>query len=195
MAQNGADTEETDSQTNLPHAFVVEASGPAQKKATANGVTEIDTKTLEFVEQVDTLEDFAFYYRQQATINEKNHILDHLLAGASHDTCKYRLNGRADEWDVTIDGRVEAFVGVADAMVDYENPMECAEFDTRFAKTVSNAGDSMSKDEVVEHITERLRDSDLWGPGADLAFLNAKNAAREDISTDVKQLAETVAAD
>ncbi|WIV67521.1 hypothetical protein [Natrialbaceae archaeon AArc-T1-2] len=177
----------------LPHSFLVDASGPVTR------VTERGDDTIEKVRadvtiqrHLETLSEFADFWKLRNKRRWKAAAVETLLDSDDELTTYELTEDHIDSWDVVVDGRVEAYVGLAETMIDYDGDDPR---DSDLPKTIADrlrlAGEGhRDVDHVVTDFARDLRTSELWGRGVDLAYINAKHAQRKDVADDLANLLE-----
>lgn len=186
----------------LSRGFVVQASGPVTATATrsANVVEETEaTATLErrITDPVLAANLYELHNRQNAKAHAIRLLLNEENAddGVSYDL----TTDQVEEWTFEVDGAVAAF---RDAMETWATWLTAEDGITgmsgtkhsdlgkkladKAAKwadgitTVGSADDPHTG--ALKDVTEHLHRSEIWGPGASLAYMDARNTLREDVS-------------
>ncbi|WP_265108208.1 hypothetical protein [Halosolutus halophilus] len=140
--------------TPLPRSFLVEASGPAT-----------------------IIRDHGDVIERTAGEDPKQEAINRLLGRQEDDQVRY--DEQAAEWDVLIDGHVQAYFGLAETIVDGIDLESFDAPDQRFHDRVRNyIGKDV--DELVADFAHDLNPSSLWGPGVRIAELAVKHDNRED---------------
>lgn len=186
----------------LTRGFVVEASGPVTSKATrTEHVTETAEATATLERRITDPVLAANLYELHNRANAKAHAIRLLLNeedtddGVSYDLSQEQV----DAWEVEIDGAVAAFrdametwatwltaeegiTGMSDTKRS-ELGKQLADKAARFSSQISTtySGDGDGKTEALKDVTEDLHRSDLWGAGASLAYMDARNTLRETV--------------
>ena len=186
----GALEGETVDGTPLPRSFLVEASGPATIVRDHGDITERTEGTVEISHRIETLEEFGEFWALRSKRHPERTAVNKLL-NAQDEGMGARYD-QVGEWDVVIDGHVQAFFGVAEAIVGFDGDIE--DFDApnqRFlGRVLNNIGHDV--DTLVADFAQDLISSDLWGPGARLAEIVVKHGNRKDLESDVEALLEEV---
>ncbi len=187
------ETPEDPGAIRLPHSFLVTASGPVTR------VTERSDNTIEKVRvdvsitrRLETLAAFTDFWELRNQRYWKAGAVETLLNSEDADTNYELTREDIEDWDVVADGRVEAFVGLARAMVDYDgSDPRGSDLPRTIADRLRLAGEGhRDVDHVVTDFARDLRSSDLWGKGADLAYINVRHAQHEDIESDLERVLE-----
>lgn len=199
------DTEsDADEQTDheLPRAFIVEASGPATKTtAVSENIREQeDVDELSISRRIETLEEFSQYYHVRNHTSLKEKVINAILKDETDPTTTaYRYD--AADWSVQVDGRVGAFLGVIDVLEDEDIDVGMG------TKTMSNTKradiakgladlhvgmlqDSKTPKSAFDSLADNCHQSPLFGPGATLAYLDAKHGAGERLDRYVRRFAD-----
>ena len=103
-----------------------------------------------------------------------------------------------EAWEVTVDGRVEAFTGLVETMADYtgRDPSCRDAIPHRIAARINALTDGrQTTDDVLTEFADELHQAELWGFGAHLTLLNVKHAHHEDIEQLAASLARSLCDD
>lgn len=185
----------------LSHGFVVTASGPVTAKATRTAnVVETTEATATLERRITDPVLAANLYELHNRANAKAHAIRLLLNeedtddGVSYDLSQEQV----DAWEVEIDGRVEAFRDAMETWAEYLVAEEgiTSMSDTKRSELGKTLADKAAKwaDELPTHgskddpqitalkdVTEHLHRSDLWGAGASLAYMDARNTVHDPV--------------
>ncbi|GAB3669589.1 hypothetical protein [Halopiger thermotolerans] len=168
-------------ETVLPRSFLVEGSGPVTVVRDQGDVVERTEGEISISRRLETLEGFATFWYFRDLRNWKRNAIREVLKEQEDDSLRYAISDeQLKEWDVQVDGRAEAFIGVAETIVDGEVSDDFDEPDQRFLGYVDNVG-NRDVDEMTLDFAKDLKLSDLWGPGVRLAELVVRHANREDL--------------
>ncbi|OLZ41509.1 hypothetical protein A6E15_11175 [Natrinema saccharevitans] len=171
---------------------MVTASGPVTRVSERSDATvEKRPVTVSIERRLETLAEFVGFWKLRDYQRWKDAAVETLLGNEDCETSYELTRSHIEDWDVVADGRVEAFVGLGQLMVDYDGDPE----DTGLPKTIIDrlylAGeDDRGVDGIVIEFAQDLRSSDLWGTGVDLAYINAKHAQHEAIEDDLERVLE-----
>lgn len=196
-----SDVEPTAAEAELPRSFLVRASGPVTKEtAVSETVTERDETTMAISRRLETLAEFSTFYDVRSRSGWKAVVIKHLLETEGEDHVEYSFD--AGEWDVLADGRVEAYRGVIDVLADPDldigatSPSGTKRADVARELADLHVGlvhtDVKSEDRAFETLVEDCHREDLFGPGATIAFLDAKHGAGEPFAGYLERFAEEV---
>ncbi|OIB59378.1 hypothetical protein [Natrialba sp. SSL1] len=188
----GAIESETIDGTPLPRSFLVEGGGPVTVVRERGEVTERTEGEVEISRRLETLEAFAMFWYYRDLRNWKRNAIREVLESSEDGSLRYVISDeQLEEWDVQVDGRAQAFIGVAETIVggDIDDDFEAP--DQRFLAYVENPT-SKKADGLTLDITKDLKDSPLWGAGARLAELVVRHADREDLEHYTEALLEEV---
>ncbi|WP_306061035.1 hypothetical protein [Natronococcus wangiae] len=186
--------------TPLPRRFLATASGPVTR-ITDHGdeTTERVRAEISIEHSIETLEEFTTFWNFRDLRSWKQAALESLLEKQEPDAVTYAVNeDDLEEWDVTVDGRVEAFAGLIETMADYtgRDPACRDVVPHRIAARINGLTDGRrSTDDVLEEFADELSRAELWEPGAHLTLLNVKHAHHEDIEQLAASLARTLSDD
>lgn len=184
----------------LQRPFLVEASGPATKRTSvSSGLSEREETELSIVRRAGTLAAFDAFYEQRNKRSWKTNIVEKLLSEEVPENVVYEFD--ADDWNVQIDGRVVAFHGVIGALADPELDTggDPAMGDADYSRDLVELHRSLMRSgpydeaDAFADLVDNCRQSPLFGPGAAIATLDAKHAAREDLEGSIERLYEDVA--
>ncbi|ELY58724.1 hypothetical protein [Natronococcus jeotgali] len=181
---------ENEEVTALPRAFVVEASGPATIVRDCGGVTERTEGEISITHQIETLEEFGEFWNLRNKRFPKQDAINKLVGELEDgDVC---YEEEPDEWDVLIDGHVQAFYGLAKTIVEFDGDPDLFDAPNQryWDRVANNIGHDV--DELVQDFAKDLKSSKLWGPGARLAELTVKHANRDDLVAHTEALFEEV---
>ncbi|MFC6763556.1 hypothetical protein [Natrinema soli] len=199
-AETPDEAQSTDYTTPLPRRFLATASGPVDR------ITDYGDETTERVRadisieySIETLEEFATFWSFRDYRSWKRVALEALLEEQEPDAVTYAIDeDDLKEWDVTIDGRVEAFAGLVETMADYtgRDPSYRDAIPHRIAARINGLTDGrQTTDDVLTEFADELHRAELWGPGAHLTLLNVKHAHHEDIEQLAASLARSLSDD
>ena len=165
----GALEGETVDGTPLPRSFLVEASGPATIVRDHGDITERTEGTVEISHRIETLEEFGEFWALRSKRHPERTAVNKLL-NAQDEGMGARYD-QVGEWDVVIDGHVQAFFGVAEAIVGFHGDIE--DFDAP-NQTIPRSG-------LEQHRPRRRYARRRLRPGSDLVRpLGARCTARRD---------------
>lgn len=183
----------------LSRPFLVEASGPVTKRTrVSGGLVETEETEVSIIRRAGTLEAFDAFYSEHNTRDWKKNVIQRLLSEEAPEDVVYEFH--ADDWDVQVDGRVDAFRGVIDVLADADletggDPrMGGADYSSKLVSyhhSLTEA-ETLDEDEAFAKVVDDCRQSPLFGPGAAIAELDAKHSARKDLEGYVEQLLEDV---
>lgn len=198
-AESNADQPAAESDdVELRRPFLVEASGPAEKIAHVTGsLAEREETEISIVRSIETLAEFDAFYAERRKTDWKTNVVERLLSEESPENVGYEFH--ADEWDVQVDGRVDAFRGVIDALADpdLDTGGDPCMGDADYCRNLVEIRDLVEserydEDEGFADLVENCRQSPLFGPGAAIAKMDARHAAREDIEGYLEEFLEDV---
>ncbi|AHG00985.1 hypothetical protein HALLA_12205 [Halostagnicola larsenii XH-48] len=130
---------ETADGTALPRSFLVEGSGPVTVVREHDDVTERTDGEISISRRLETLEAFAMFWYFRDLKNWKRNAIREVLADREDCTTRYAISDeQLEQWDVQVDGRAEAFIGVAETIVDGEVSGGIDGPDRRFLGYVEN---------------------------------------------------------
>jgi hypothetical protein len=198
--ETAAEKQSTSHTTPLPRRFLATASGPVTR-ITDHGdeTTERVRADISIEYSIETLEEFATFWGFRDFRSWKRAALEALLERQEPDAVMYALNeDDLEEWDITVDGRVETFTGLVETMTEYtgREPTCRDAIPHRIAARINGLADGRrSTDDVLKEFADELSRAELWGPGAHLTLLNVKHAHHEDIERLAATLARTLGDD
>ncbi|MFC6764599.1 hypothetical protein [Natrinema soli] len=183
--------------TPLPRRFLATASGPVDR------ITDYGDETTERVRadisieySIKTLEEFATFWSFRDYRSWKRAAL---LERQEPDAVTYAVDeDDLEAWEVTVDGRVEAFTGLVKTMADYDgrDPSCRDAIPHRIAARINGLTDGrQTTDDVLTEFADELHRAELWGLGAHLTLLNARHAHHEPIEQQAVTLARTLSDD
>ncbi len=186
--------------TPLPRRFLATASGPVDR------ITDYGDETTERVHadisieySIETLEEFATFWSFRDYRSWKRAALEALLERQEPDAVTYAVDeDDLEKWDVTVDGRVEAFAGLVETMADYtgRDPSCRDALPHQIAARINALTDGrQTTDDVLTEFADELHHAELWGLGAHLALLNVRHAHHEPIEQQAATLARTLSDD
>ncbi|TYL37273.1 hypothetical protein CV102_18385 [Natronococcus pandeyae] len=178
----------------LPRRFLATAGEPVTR------ITDHSDETTERVRvnisieySIETLEEFTTFWGFCDLRSWKRAALEALLGKQEPDTVTYAVDeDDLEEWNVQVDGRVEAFAGLVETMADYtgSKPLTRDAIPHRIAGRINGLTDGRrSTNDVLGGFADELSRAELWGAGAYLTLLNVRHAHYEDI----EQLTATIA--
>lgn len=178
--------------TQLPRSFVVEASGPATIVRDRGKVTERTDGEISITHHIETLEEFGEFWGLHTKRHPKRQAVNKLLEDLEDDSVAY--NRDIDEWDVLIDGHIQAFFGLAETIADYDGNINDFEASSHryWEQLANNIGDDV--DAIVAGFATDLKSCSVWGPGPRLAELTVKHGDRDDLESYTAALLEEVEA-
>ncbi|WP_265112250.1 hypothetical protein [Halosolutus halophilus] len=176
--------------TPLPRSFLVEASGPATIIREHGDVTERTEGEVEISYRIETLEEFGEFWALRNKRHPKQKAIHKLLGRQDDDQVRY--DEQVEEWDVQIDGHVQAYFGLAETIVEFDGDLDVFDAPDRrfFQRIANNIGKDV--DELVAGFAHDLKPSSLWGPGARIAELAVKHGNRENLEGHVEALLKEV---
>lgn len=177
----------------LPRSFLVEGSGPVTVVRDHGDVVERTKSEISISHRLETLEAFAQFWRYRDLQNWKRNAIREVLDDHEADSLRYIISDeQLDQWDIQVDGRAQAFIGVAETIVNYDDdPATIKPADHRFESYLENPTNK-DIDEFTVDLAKDVKDSPLWGPGARLAELSVRHANREDLEGYTEALLEEV---
>ncbi|RQG93705.1 hypothetical protein [Natrarchaeobius oligotrophus] len=178
--------------TPLPRAFIAEASGPATVVRDRGEVTERAEVDLEITHRIETLEEFGEFWALRNKRFPENEAIGTLLE-VEPDGARYVIgDDQLDAWDVQVDGHVQAFFGVGEAIVEFDGDLESFDAPNQrfWSRVANNIGHDV--DDLVADFARDLKSTSLWGPGAHLAELAVKHGSREGLESYTEALLEEV---
>ncbi|AXR80978.1 hypothetical protein [Natrarchaeobaculum sulfurireducens] len=178
--------------TPIPRSFLVEGSGPVTVVRDHGDVTERTEGEVTIAHRLETLEAFAEFWALRGLRNWKRNAIRTVLEAHEDDVRYVITDDQLEAWDVQVDGRAQAFIGVAETMLEEDvTAGSIGTDDQRFAGYLANATDK-DVDELTLDLARDLKRSPLWGPGAKLAELTIRHANRDDLEGYVEALLEEV---
>lgn len=188
----GALEGETVDGTVLPRSFLVEGSGPVTVIRDRGDVTERTEGDVSISRRLETLEGFATFWSFRDLKHWKRNAIREVLEDQEDNSLRYEIDDdQLEQWDVQVDGRVEAFIGVAETILDGKVPDDFEAPNQHFLGYVDNPS-GRDVDGMTLDFAKGLKESPLWGPGARLAELVVRHAEREDLEAHVEALLEEV---
>ncbi|AFZ74589.1 hypothetical protein [Natronobacterium gregoryi] len=188
----GALEGETIDGTVLPRSFLVEGSGPVTAVRDHGDVVERTDGEVSLSRRLKTLDGFATFWSVRDLRHWKRNAIREVLEDYEGDDVRYVISDeQLEEWDVQVDGRADAFVGVAETIVNSEVDDEFDAPNQHFSGYVANPS-GRTVDEMTLDLAKDLKTSPLWGPGARLAEVVVRHAEREDLEGYVEGLLEEV---
>lgn len=190
----------TDYTTPLPRRFLATASGPVTRITDhSDEMTERVRADISIEYSIETLEEFATFWEFRDYRSWKRAALEALLERQEPDAVTYAVDeDDLEEWDVTVDGRVEAFAGLVETMADYtgRDPSCRDTIPHRIAARINGLTDGrQTTDDILTEFADKLHQAELWGLGAHLALLNVRHAHHEPIEQQAETLARTLSDD
>ncbi|WP_245800517.1 hypothetical protein [Natrinema saccharevitans] len=178
----------------LPHSFLVTASGPVTRVSERSDATiEKRPVTVSVEYRLETLAEFIDFWKLRDRRRWKSAAVETLLGNEDLETSYELTRSHIEDWDVVADGRVEAFAGLGQLMVDYDGAPDSTDLPRTIVDRLHLAGeDHRGVDEIVIEFARELRRSELWGTGVDLAYINAKHAQHEDVEDDLERVLENL---
>lgn len=199
-AETPDEAQSTSETTPLPRRFLVTASGLVTRITDhGNETTEHVRAEIAIEHSIETLEEFATFWDFRDLRSWKQAVLEVLLERQEPDAVTYAVDeDDLEAWDATVDGRIEAFAGLVETMVDYTGrDLSCR--DTilhRIASRINALTDGrQTTDDVLKEFADELSRAELWGHGAHLDLLNVKHAHHESIEQPVATLARALSDD
>lgn len=179
--------------TMLPRSFLVEGDGPVTVIRDHGDVTERVEGSVTISRRLETLNEFAQFWRFRDLRHWKRNAIREVLADHEDATVRYVISDdQLEAWDVQVDGCAQAFVGAAETILEDDvGPQSIDAGDHRFTSYLENPTDK-DVDELTLDLAKDLKNSPLWGPGARLAELTIRHANREDLEGYIEALAEEV---
>ncbi|SFS63444.1 hypothetical protein [Halostagnicola kamekurae] len=179
--------------TALPRSFLVEGAGPVTVVREHGDITERTEGEVSITRRLETLDEFAQFWRFRDLRNWKRNAIREVLESRENELLRYVIDDeQLEAWSVQVDGRVQAFVGVAETIVGGQiDPKSVTAADHRFESYLRN-NTGKDADELTLEFAKDLKGSPLWGPGARLAELVVRHADREDLDGYVAALLEEV---
>ncbi|WP_306060418.1 hypothetical protein [Natronococcus wangiae] len=152
----------------LPRRFLATASGPVTR------ITDYGDETTERVRadisiehSIETLEEFTTFWGFRDLRSWKQAALKALLERQEPDAVTYAVNeDDLEAWDVTVDGRIEAFAGLVETMADYtgRDPSCRDTIPHRIASRINALTDGrQTTDDVLKEFADELSRAELWG--------------------------------
>ncbi|MDJ1433559.1 hypothetical protein [Halostagnicola sp. A-GB9-2] len=188
----GALEGETVDGTVLPRSLLVEGAGPVTVVREHDDVTERTDGEISISRRLETLEAFAMFWYYRDLKNWKRNAIREVLEDYEDGTTRYVISDeQLEQWDVQVDGRAEAFIGVAETIVEDEVADDFDAPNQRFLGYVENPT-GRDVDELTLEFSKDLKASPLWGPGVRLAELVVRHAERDDLGHYVEALLEEV---
>ncbi|MFC6764792.1 hypothetical protein [Natrinema soli] len=184
------DVLEGEEATALPRTFVVEASGTATIVRDRDGITERTEGEISVTHHIETLEEFGEFWDLRNKHYPKRETVDKLLGELEDGSVHYDED--PDEWDVLIDGHVQAYYGIGEAIVEFDGDLDSFDAPNQrfWVRVANNIGHDV--DDLVKDFAKDLKDSELWGPGARLAELTVKHGNRDDLEAHTEALLEEI---
>ncbi|WP_160064539.1 hypothetical protein [Natronorubrum halalkaliphilum] len=178
--------------TALPRSFLVEGSGPVTVVRDHGDVTERTEGEVSISRRLETLDGFATFWAFRDLRNWKRNAIREVLEDHEDGSLRYVISDdQLEQWDVQVDGRAQAFIGVAETIVDGEVADNFEAPDHRFESYAQNPS-GRDVDEMTLDFAKDLKTSPLWGPGTRLAELTIRHSKRDELEHYVGELLEEV---
>jgi hypothetical protein len=189
----GALEGETVDGTPIPRSFLVEGSGPVTVVRDRGDVTERTEGEVTISHRLETLEAFAEFWSFRNLQNWKRTAVRAVLKEHEDDVHYVIDDGQLEAWDIQVDGHAQAFVGVAETIVEGDvSPRGFDSPERRFHNYLQGMPPGDDVDEMTISLAKDLKQSPLWGPGVRLAELTVKHGNRDDLEGHAEALLEEV---
>jgi hypothetical protein len=175
----------------LPRSFLVEGEGPVTRiTERTDGVVERETVDVEISRRLETLGEFDEFYRLRSRQEWKQGALVIALDGTADDGVRYDLSDeQLEEWTIQVDGRADAYHGLVETLEELAaNTGTLGRDLSHYAESVHDGRTEV--DDAAANLAQDCKRSELFGPGAAIAELAEKHAARKPIAGYAEALVE-----